>query len=162
MTFEIFWQFISFFGDRLFWIVFFIISGILYLFLDKRRRKKISWIFYSLLPSILVLTVFIELLKISFQIPRPCIPFENCPSGYSFPSGHTAIISTFTTITILQLKKPKIYIPLIILTILVGASRIFLDYHTLADVIFGALVGIFVAIVMNKAVNKFFIKPDKK
>ena len=162
MTFEIFWQFVSFFGDRIFWIALFLISGILYLFLDKANRKKISWGFYYLLPSALVLTVLIELLKFSFQIPRPCILLEGCPSDYSFPSGHTAIISTLATIAILKLKKPKIYIPLVILAVLVGASRIFLGYHTLADVIFGALAGIFVAIIITKTVNKFFMKPGKK
>lgn len=162
MTSEIFWQFISFFGETIFWIGFFIISGILYLILDKRNRKKVSWIFHSLLPSLLVLTLLVELLKFSFQVPRPCILLTGCPSDYSFPSGHAATVSAFAIITFLNLRKPKIYIPAFILAFLVGASRILLGYHTLADVIFGAVVGIFVAATMDGLIKRFFIRPGKK
>jgi len=154
MAFEYFWQFVTNFGDMIYWIGFFVSFALIYTFLDKRDKKRISWILYVLLPSVLIAYGFSEVLKFLFQIPRPCFLLENCPTGYSFPSSHATIITAFAIITILNLKKPKLYILPIILAVLVGLSRIALGYHTLTDVIGGAVIGFFVSILVNEIYKK--------
>lgn len=158
MIFEDFWQFITYFGDISYWLGFFVSFAILYSFLDKNDRKKASWIFYALVPSVLISYMMPEFLKILFQVPRPCVLLPNCPTGFSFPSTHAAVAFTFATTAILNLKKRKFYILFVALAVLVGASRFALGYHTLIDVIGGALIGIFVSIVIHKLIYKIFSK----
>jgi len=59
----------------------------------------------------------------------------------SFPSGHT--ITAFTTASALGVFAPKIRIPLYLLAIAVGISRLMLRAHYPSDVVAGAAIGMF-------------------
>jgi undecaprenyl-diphosphatase len=155
MVFDTFWVLISYFADIAYWIGFAVSFLIIYPLLEKKDKIKVFWIIYALLPAVFLAYSLNFILKSIFQIERPCVMLSNCPSGYSFPSGHASLIFAFATIVTIYEKKYKSYLWAIPLAILVGLSRIFLNYHTVADVIGGAFVGIFSAIVVFKLSKNF-------
>jgi len=147
MVYETFWLAISYFGDIQFYLGLTAATLIIYQIILKEDKLKIDWILFSLLPSIIVSFLIVSLAKDVFQIPRPCLGQIDCPPDYSFPSGHATAIASFATIVSLETRKKRIYLFVIPLSILVALSRVFLNYHTYADVIAGAVVGTFVSLV---------------
>ncbi|WP_238885147.1 phosphatase PAP2 family protein [Clostridium sp. YIM B02551] len=75
------------------------------------------------------------------------------PSGFSFPSGHTA--SSFTASTILSSYFKKYRAIIFSLAIIIGFSRIYLMVHYLSDVLGGAVLGIGMAILIKYIFKKF-------
>ena len=62
-------------------------------------------------------------------------------SGFSFPSGHTAV--TFASATVIQRHFGwKVGIPAYAVATYVAASRVQMKRHYLSDVVFGATIGI--------------------
>jgi len=92
--------------------------------------------------------------SVKYIIDRPR-PFEVFPDAFalyspadpSFPSGHTE--GTFTAAAVLGLRSKKLLIPLSLLAVFVGFSRLYIGVHFPLDVIsgavFGVLIGVFVA-----------------
>lgn len=88
-------------------------------------------------------TILSQFLKLLCQIPRPWVKDPKFTivesaradaSGYSFPSGHTQnAVSTFGGIARWQ-KQKWLRIVLIVLSILIAFSRMYLGVHTPADV----------------------------
>ncbi|MEM9918239.1 MAG: phosphatase PAP2 family protein [Bacteroidota bacterium] len=150
----------------------------------------IAALFYRFRFAIIIpLTGFIVmavayLLKYLFAHPRPSVYFYSeivdghisvvdgvqLLTGYSsFPSGHT--MSAFTLYTLLALivsKKHFTGILLFTTALLIGLSRVYLVQHFLKDIYLGAIVGIFLGIVIyaiqdrlpkdaNKWYNKRFV-----
>jgi len=154
MAYELLWVFISYFGDIAYWMGFTVAFFIVYPLLDKKDKKKIDWVIYALLPAIFLAYAAHLALEISLEVPRPCAGLPSCPSGYSFPSGHMTIISAFATIATIYGKKNKLYLWSIPLAVLVGLSRVFLNFHTPVDVIGGAFVGIASSIAIYRLSDK--------
>lgn len=91
-----------------------------------------------------------QLLKWGFSVPRPAlVPHGTYVSSMSFPSGHAMMSAvTYLTLAILTARverKAKIRIYLVvcavILTVLVGASRVYLAVHWPSDVLAGWTIG---------------------
>lgn len=61
------------------------------------------------------------------------------PSDYSFPSGHTG--ASFAAASALFGAKSKLWLPALILSILIGFSRLYLYVHYPTDVLAGAFLG---------------------
>jgi dolichol kinase/membrane-associated phospholipid phosphatase len=136
------WIFFSYFGDIAYWLGFTISFLLIYPFLDKKDKKKQKWILLYLLPAVLLSYFFSFFLKIIFKIPRICVGLEYCPSTYSFPSGHAAIASAFFSIVFINFSKnQKLYLPILLISILTSYSRIALKVHTFYDILGGVLVG---------------------
>ncbi len=62
------------------------------------------------------------------------------PRFYSFPSGHTTASFAFVGVAILRCK-PITFLPILLLAMLIGFSRIYLRVHYLTDVIAGTVLG---------------------
>ena len=93
-----------------------------------------------------------QLLKCAVGRDRPGeTDTPRCTS--SFPSGHTT--AAFTMACVYGEQYPKLRIPLYLLAVSVGISRIYLGEHYPTDVIAGALLGTAGGIVIIK--NKNFI-----
>ncbi len=108
-------------------------------FLERERLVK------AVLTILLSLTLTF-LLKYAMQVPRPCMLDPSytkleCPSvpDYSFPSGHTAISSSFMAAFV---GTPP-FVILLVLNLLVGFSRLNLGVHFLNDVIASFVIGFF-------------------
>ena len=119
---------------------------------------------FSYRRSFLLLTAYgatalvAQLLKAIFEMPRPYLYFQNqhakmylvkgvaMLSNHSFPSGHT--VTAFSAcITITYLYKSKYWaIPMLLLALCIGYSRMYLSEHFFEDVTAGSAVGVFVTL----------------
>lgn len=78
---------------------------------------------------------------------RPCHKLEDedlivkRPSFYSFPSGHTASSFSIFAVTFIQCDT-IMWVGVLILSILISFSRVYLRVHYLTDVICGIVLGI--------------------
>jgi undecaprenyl-diphosphatase len=85
------------------------------------------------------------LLKKSTSRPRPFVTLPEVvrlvvpPDEFSFPSGHTA--AAFLMLTALAGVSALFIVPLGLLAVLIGMSRVYLGVHYPSDVAAGALLG---------------------
>ncbi len=81
--------------------------------------------------------------------------------SYSFPSGHAG--SSFAVATVIKFINKKFAAFVIIFSILMAFSRLYLYVHFPSDVIAGILVGISCGLLAIKIYDKFynFIKMQK-
>jgi len=166
-----FFEAITFLGDG--W--FSIIVALLVLVLSKKNKQLAFVILLAYISS----GIFSQIIKNLIDSPRPKVYFEehhlqyyidtfaNCRIGYrSFPSGHTASFFALATVFSNYWKKTSICIAAVLMSILVGYSRIYLGHHFLIDVLFGAIIGIVFGslsiIWVRKIVKSPLIKKKKK
>ena len=116
-------------------------------FLFFRKENKLA--LQTLLIALSSLGLM-SLLKNLFQRIRPDHPLVEGISNYSFPSGHALMSVAFFGWLIL-LTKEKIreritrnifIIPLLVLILLIGFSRVYLRVHYPSDVLAGYCIGI--------------------
>ncbi len=126
-------------------LTFVTISSAIYLYLIKRKDLMVY-----LLAAAGTGTLFSNLLKAGFGRPRPdIVPHEIVVYTASFPSGHSLVAAVvYLTIGVLLAQaqtsyRIKIYILslAVVLTLLVGISRIYLGVHWPSDVLAGWLAG---------------------
>jgi undecaprenyl-diphosphatase len=152
-----FFIFITYAGSSAFWIL-----SIILLWLDKRRKVSIYLILAFVIDSLSQI-----FLKTFFIRPRPYESLSNIKFlnfeidiGPSFPSGHTQ--RAFSGATILGSFYNKLRIPMFIIALLVGISRIYIGVHYPLDVFSGAINGIlFGLITLNIPVKKIKKKLKK-
>ena len=145
-----FWTFMTYFGEISFWLGAATISALMYRVVPKKSKRYLNWFIFATLPAITVSYFTVSVLKIIFAVPRPCIGID-CPTDYSFPSGHSAVIfSAVTMFTLFFHKKRNIHFVLITIALLTAYSRVVLGVHTLLDIIGGIFVGIAVAFLIYK------------
>jgi undecaprenyl-diphosphatase len=116
-------------------------------FMALRRLWHATWLLLAAVGSgILVSTV----LKIAFERPRPdLVPHGSLVSTASFPSGHSmmAAVVYLTLGALLARVEPdrrvKVFVlaTAVLLTLLVGVSRVYLGVHWPTDVLAGWTVG---------------------
>ena len=79
-------------------------------------------------------------LKETVRRSRP----QNNNENDSFPSGHSAF--AFTMATIMSHQYPKLRIPLYLMAVGTGFSRVYLGRHYPSDVLVGAIIGTLVGV----------------
>jgi undecaprenyl-diphosphatase len=136
-------KYITFFGSTTFLFPAYILLVSWLLFRGKKR-----WAFDI---SIVALSgeLMKQVLKHSFQRPRPDLPLLESLQSYSFPSGHAlssfilfaSIIYLLWNGTYPNFWRWTISILLILFSFLIGFSRIMLRYHYASDVIAGFCMG---------------------
>lgn len=146
---------ITFLGEAgLIWIV------ILLLFLWMKTRRKCGLKMAVSLVIYLLLGQFI--LKNIVARPRPCWintaveMLVKVPKDYSFPSGHS--MSGISSAFIILLDDRRVGIPACILAVVIAFSRLYLYVHFPTDVLAGAVMGILLAIAVDKIVEKYLPK----
>ncbi len=121
------------------------IFSAIYLLLIKRRDLMLY-----LAAAAVTGTIFSNLLKAGFSRPRPdIVPHEIVVYTASFPSGHSLVAAViYLTLGVILAEaqsryRIKIYILTIavVVTLLVGISRIYLGVHWPSDVLAGWLAG---------------------
>lgn len=78
------------------------------------------------------------------------------PLDFSFPSGHTA--AAFTSTAALYFSRSKLWIPVLLLSVLIGFSRLYLYVHYPSDVLGGAFLGIVFGFFGTLLTNQLYKK----
>lgn len=112
--------------------------------------KYYELIFQHIIISIIFSGLLCHILKFVFGVSRPKYYFLE---GYerfdnfnllhkinSLPSGHTQAAFTITILFIIYVNR--FVIPIILVSILIGLSRIFLSMHFPSDIILGGYIGL--------------------
>jgi membrane-associated phospholipid phosphatase len=112
---------------------------------------------FILLISVLAAYTVSVVLKNYFEIGRPdLLNIDLRPlmqlSDYGFPSSHAAFYSALATALFFMNERAGAYVGL--LTLIIGAARIFAGVHTPLDIVGGFLLGIFLAVIVDFVAEK--------
>ena len=131
----------------------------------SKYRYAVALAFVSWVLLDLILT---NSLKVIISRPRPYVINDDIESlGWptnpyqSFPSGHTVTAFSFSTAMFLHVKRRWLRAIPILFSILMGVSRIYCGVHYPTDVIFGALIGIYGTLLIDKAFKSVIRKREK-
>jgi undecaprenyl-diphosphatase len=121
-----------------FW--FLLLISVIFMLACKKKRM----VFYIVL-NLLLCFLLNQTMKFTFLRNRPLDINLIIENGYSFPSGHSMLSLAFYGLFIYliwHLKKTRfekliLVVPLLILVLLIGISRIYLGVHYASDVLAG-------------------------
>ncbi|MBQ7951300.1 MAG: phosphatase PAP2 family protein [Clostridia bacterium] len=145
-----FWETVTLFGEDILFI--FLIAALYFLYHKKTAYRICFLMATSLLTN--------GILKNIIKLPRPfadgkvsCVRPETA-TGYSFPSGHTQTVTTWSVLLADYFGKKVYLILAAAVSVLVGFSRMFLGAHYLSDVVFSLFLGSLIAILGNRIYDK--------
>ncbi len=145
-----FFEIVTMFGEETLLIIF---VCVMYFVFDKKLARRIFFITAASLGVNGIVKNFAK-------VPRPfadgkitCVRPDTA-TGYSFPSGHTQNVATWTSAFAVYLKKWWMTLIAIVLTVAVGFSRMYLGAHYPSDVIVGTIIGLIFAVFGNIAYDK--------
>ncbi len=149
---DLFFGFITFFGDKLF-----IIGIIIVIFFCIDKKLAIYVAFLT------IFTAFITFMaKGFFGLERPYLEYERLnkteikgikdilgqlPTDYTFPSGHSSNAGSFWPFLATQWRRPGFWIIVVFMIVMVPLSRCYLGVHWPTDVIIGVLLGILITLL---------------
>lgn len=145
---DIFFTICTYFGEEVILVGIFAIS---FWCINKKLAYRIAFTYFSS-------GLIIQGIKVSCRIVRPWVrdpafkPVEsalNGATGYSFPSAHTQSSTSIYGTLALYFKKNWLFIVTSIIIALVMLSRMYLGYHTPADVCVGLIVTYAVAVIVD-------------
>lgn len=143
-------------------IVFSVFSMVVYWCIDKKKGLTIA-----LLLSLSLCAN--SILKNIFKIPRPFTYNDkirridsSTSYGYSFPSGHSQLISTTTATLYMFDKNRRMAVFAVVISLLVAISRVYLGVHTVADIIAGLFFGTLIPVLLFNIIQKLIYKNDFK
>ncbi|WP_458405324.1 phosphatase PAP2 family protein [Methanobrevibacter sp.] len=164
-TLDIIMPAITHFGGFI-WLILIVIALIIVASITKRQTlKKIAIIALIALIFSDLITV---LIKNYVHNPRPFMALDNVRlliaenDPNSFPSGHAtstlAVVSVFLLNMEDLVKKHHIIVDVVlaVFAVLIMFSRVYCGVHYPADVLVGALIGIFGAFIVNFYKDKIF------
>lgn len=150
---DAFFQFVTYFGEDVFFLA---LALILLWCIDKHKA-------YYILICGFVASLAGQLMKMTFQIDRPWVQDPNfrpvgsakeAANDFSFPSGHTILVTSTWGATALSFGSKLLRIGAPILIFLVGLSRMYLGVHTPWDVLAGWGVGIAAIFLLRPLMQK--------
>lgn len=160
--FDVFWSFITFFGQEMFMII---MLPIVYWALDKRAAVIIGC---TSIVSMAINGAIKDIAKIERPISNENIRFVEVDNmfvstttlteSYSFPSGHAQLSSAIMFTSAFYLKNKKFWIIAVVMAVLVALSRVYLGVHWPLDVLVGSILGF----VLAYGGYKLFIKLEDK
>ncbi len=140
-------QFITYFGQEM---VIIAVICTLYWCVDKRFAYLLGFNYFTA-------GLCVQVLKITFRVPRPWIldpDFHAVKSalpgatGYSFPSGHTQGATSLFFPLALRSQRKGMKILYVLAFILIGFSRMYLGCHTPKDVLVSMGLSMGIALII--------------
>lgn len=133
-----FFSLISALGREEFYLT---VIPLIYWSVDKKLGRDVAYVF--------LLAVGLNgLLKHGFRGPRPFWLSPNIALGeetsYGVPSGHTQLATAVYLLVASWVRRPWVWLLAILMTILMGLSRIYLGVHFVHDVLVGFLVALLI------------------
>ena len=118
-----------------------------------RGNRKWTRIFLSMLIALSIAGVLGHGIKIATGRARPSVRAEEVWNRFStkyhaFPSGHVAASTAF--FGVLFFAKRRAGLACLLIPILIGFSRMYVNAHYLSDVVFAAILGILCAILVGR------------
>ena len=146
-------NFLSFLGESTIMILIFML-----IYYGWSKKKG-----FGMLSAITTALVTTNAVKAIFRIPRPFMVHEDLlggrletATGYSFPSGHTTGASAFFTSFAKTMERRWMIILALILSALVGLSRMYFAVHWPLDVLVGFIIGTAAALLLTKAAERVY------
>lgn len=149
---DLFFRYATMVGEEIAYVLL-----LLFLFI---YRRKTAW----LVPITGVVVLLVSKgLKELFQQDRPVAWFKkqdlyeilNTIEGEplfsgasSFPSGHTMSAFALFGLLAFVLKKKKLGLPILLIAIIVGISRVYLIHHFFIDIYAGSIIGTLLALII--------------
>lgn len=140
---DIFFQAITMLGEQMITVAVF---AFVYWLCDKELGTYLG---YSILTSLNINGIIKALFKMERPIGKEGIRSlrEHTATGYSFPSGHTQGASTLLFGIAVWVRKNAVTVVMIIISVLVGISRLYLGVHYPKDVVVGLILGFIISYV---------------
>ena len=146
---------ITLFGDGgIFWIA----LSVIFIAIPKTRKMGIT-MGLSLAVGFLIGNLFLK------NVVGRIRPYDLNPNfallvdrlhDYSFPSGHT--LASFEAATAIFLYKKRLGIAALLLASLIAFSRLYLYVHYPTDVLASIILGVGIAILCFRIINKLYEK----
>lgn len=123
------------------------------IFSKKDFKEKIKIFIFTAISVFLSRVVITEIIRYFYYVPRPFVDNDIVPLIYhaptaSFPSGHAAFFFALAIAIILVARWRTWGIVFFLGAILIGISRVIAGLHWPADILAGAIIGIFSAIIL--------------
>ena len=118
------------------------LAAAVYWVYDRKLGKKLFLLF-------LISGWFNVLAKGMFALSRPPDPKAHYTIEYSFPSGHTQLTASLLSYIALHFNKWSWFTLYLFLTLFIAFTRVALQVHYPADVIFGLFFGTFIGLGFN-------------
>ena len=153
-------SFITLFGEE---TLFMVVALVFFWCIDKKRG-------YYLLFTGFTGLIGVQVLKMSFRIPRPEVLDPNftivesareAATGYSFPSGHTQCAADLWGGMARTSQKRAMQIGGVVMAILVAFSRMYLGVHTPLDVLVSLGIAAVVILALYYVVYLGYDKPKR-
>ena len=164
---EKFFHFITKFGEGYFELLLTVVLLSFFL-INKKKYNHLKKYILAIIFTLLSTQITVNIMKVLFARARPSITINPDKfygimtmikdssfwkgSYVSFPSGHTITIWGTIWILFFIIKSKAIKIPLFILGILVGMSRIYLVRHWTTDVVASVILSYFIAKFVHKKI----------
>ena len=123
--------------------------------------------------SYAITSISAQIIKHIFNTPRPKLYFKDYPGSIhfvkgvyilqydSFPSGHTTTAFSAAVVIVYLIKNKNWSVPLLLIAMLVGYSRMYLSQHFFEDVIGGSALGVFLTVFWLSWIDgKTFLHKD--
>ncbi|MBN1251099.1 MAG: phosphatase PAP2 family protein [Bacteroidales bacterium] len=157
-------------SDTKTWIPLYLL--VLFFVFKKNKTKGFITLFFMIALIFIADQSSVLFFKNTFQRFRPChneaisnlvhIVNNKCGGLYGFVSSHATNTFAFAIFTALFFNKRYIYYLLFFWAFIVSYSRIYLGVHYPADIICGAILGLFIGFLIYKfydfSLKKLFIK----
>ncbi len=116
---------------------------------------------FVLFGSALFSWILAHILKDIIKHPRPDEALAMIGDGtYSFPSGHTSLITTLGFLLLKDLPADRhrrmIGYTVVVLAFVVGFARVLAGVHFWYDIIGGFVTGLIVAILLDRVIKKLY------
>jgi undecaprenyl-diphosphatase len=140
---------IEFFATFLIWVLY---AGLLFLWIKDGKVRREAVVHAIVAGAIAWVVVF--LIKHFFPTTRPFLVNGKevdvlfPPKDSAFPSSHAAL--AFSLAVTIFMHDRKIGVWYLLAALLIGVARVFANVHYPVDIMGGAFIGTFVAVVIGK------------